>query len=755
MKKTAYKGKYIGVPSPVQDAWDKVCGKTQFADDLPFANMLWGKVLHSPFAHARIVKIDASKALALPGVQAVISYKDSPKTPYNRIMRWAKDGLPATELALDSTVRFVGDKVAAVAAETEEIAQKALKLIDVEYEELPAVFCPEKALEKGATKLYPKGNLLHRLDSSCGDVKKAFSNADFVVKNSLATQIIHHGAIEPHVCIARWANEDELHVWEPQQGVHRVQIMLGKIFGLPYSKIHVHSPAIGGTFGGKDGILLQPIALLLSKKAGGRPVKIRYNRTESMQSTYTRHAINLYGKMGVDKGGKISAFSIHSYMSAGPYCGGSINVQNAMCGKMFKVYNVPNMLFSGRAAYTNTPVGGAMRGFGSPKIFAALELLVNQAAAAVGMDPAEFRLKNLVEAHSQDPISKISLGSARAKECLQQGVNAFAWHKKMANRAKKCTKTYAYGYGLATAMHGNGVAPFSPDITVAELFLNEDGSLHLRTGLTDHGAGTYTLEKQIVCEVLQVSPQKVFVSLPSTDNCPYDMGSGASRNTWSGGAAVQAVAKQMKATTRAVAAEMLCSAEEELLFKNGAYYCPKSKKAANFADIACHAYEKQNRKLAELISHCANTNAGSYGAHFAAVRVNKLTGQVDVLDYLAVCDVGSPLNPLLLEGQVEGAILMGLGMALFEGLELDEKGRAKNANLKKYTLPKASHMPNIRVMFVDNFEEGGPFGGKSIGEASIVPVVPAIVAAVNCALNTNFETLPLNPARVLAAINNT
>ena len=744
--------KYIGQPTPAIDAVAKVTGEAVYTDDLRFPGMLWGKVLTSPVAHARIRSIDTSRAEALPGVRAVITFRDSPKVRFNRIMRWARDGIPATERVLDDVVRFVGDEVAAVAADTEAIAQKALKLIQVDYEELPAVFDPEEALKEDAPRIYPEGNLLKAQRAECGDVDAALAGADVVVENALSTQMIHHGAIEPHQCIARWNRGDYLEVWEPQQGVHRVQIMLGQIFGLPYTKIAIHGGLIGGTFGGKDGVLLEPIALMLSKKAGGKVVKIRYNRTESMVSTYTRHAVKLYGRMAVQKDGAMTGFEIRSFMNSGPYCGGSINVQAAMCGKMFKVYQAPSQRFDGKAAYTNTPVGGAMRGFGSPKVFTALELLVNKAARAVQMDPVDFRARNLVRPYGLDRGANDTLGNARVHDCLVKGAELFRWKERLAGKAARETGRYVYGYGVATALHGNGVAPFAPDITVAELMVHEDGSVLLRTGLTDHGAGTYTLMKQIVAETLDIPFDQIELTHSDTHSCPYDMGSGASRNTWSGGAAVETVSRQMEQTLRAVAADALGCALEQVRHSGGAYWTEGSGARLTRADLACYAYDHQKRKLLETVSYCSDHNAGSYGAHFAEVRVDKQTGEVKVTDYLAVCDVGTALNPMLLEGQIQGAVLMGMGMALFEGLQLDEKGRPVNANLKKYRLPRSTDLPPISIHFVEEFEQGGPYGGKSIGEASIVPVVPAIVGAVNDALDADLHVLPLTPDRVKAAI---
>lgn len=744
--------KYIGKPTPTIDAAAKVTGEARYTDDLRLPGMLHGKVLTSPVAHARIKSIDTSRAEALPGVRAVITYQDSPDVTFNRIMRWAKDPLPATERVLDRVVRFVGDEVAAVAADTEAIARKAAGLIQVEYEEMPAVFDPEEALKEGAPLVYPEGNLLKAQRAECGDVDAALAESLVVVENRFATAMIHHGAIEPHVCIGQWHRGDFLEVWEPQQGVHRAQIMLGKIFGLPYTHITLHGELIGGTFGGKDGILLEPLTLLLSKKAGGRPVKIRYSRAESMVSTYTRHAIKLYGKMGVDRDGRMTGFEIRSFMNSGPYCGGSINVQSAMCGKMFKVYQTENQRFDGKAAYTNTPVGGAMRGFGSPKVFSTLELLVNKAARAVDMDPVEFREKNLVRPYGLDRGANDTLGNARVHDCLLRGAELFDWKRKWAERKSLEDGRYAYGYGVATALHGNGVAPFAPDITVAELMLHEDGSVLLRTGLTDHGAGTYTLMKQIVAETLDIPFDQIELTHSDTHTCPYDMGSGASRNTWSGGAAVETVSRQMANTLLEVAAAMLGCGKEAVRFEDGRYFTDGDDRRLTRADLACYAYDKQKRKILETVSYCSDHNAGSYGAHFAKVRVDKETGEVKVMDYLAVCDVGTALNPMLLEGQIEGAILMGMGMALFEGIELDDKGKPVNASFRKYRMPRSTDVPPITIRFVEEFEQGGPYGGKSIGEASIVPVVPAIVGAVNDALDRELEVLPLTPQRVLEAL---
>ncbi|MEL7608102.1 MAG: xanthine dehydrogenase family protein molybdopterin-binding subunit [Bacillota bacterium] len=742
--------RHIGKPQPIFDAKEKVTGEMIYADDLFFSNMLYGKILTSPVAHAKIKLIDTIQAEQLLGVRAVVTYKDAPDVLYNRNMQWINDDKPATERVLDKVVRYVGDRVAAVAADTEEIARKAVSLINVEYEELPAIFDPEEALKENAYPLYPEGNLVREQIKACGDVDQALNDSYHVTQNTVSTAMVHHGAIEPHICIAHSSREGEISIWEPQRAPFRTQIMLGKIFNIPYSKIHVHGTSMGGSFGSKEGLMIEAIAVLLAQKTG-RHVQIRYDRKESMVSTFTRHATKFYGKMGINEQGKITALDLKAIINTGPYCGDTTNVQGSMCSKMFKLYQIPNMRFVGQPAYTNTQLGGAMRGYGSPALFYALELLVNKAAKELNMDPVEFRMNNLVEPYGIDPTDQRSLGNARIKDCLQKGNQLFNWKEKRTRQKSLNTERYAYGYGVATTIHGNGVAP-APDITVVSLALNEDGSMLLRTGISDHGAGTYTVLKQIAADILDMPMEALALTHTDTFSGLYDRGAGSSRNTWVGGAAVAEVAQRMKNTMIRIASEVFGVSAEEIILEDEVFKTKDNKAKIDKKGIACYAYQVKRVKLIETLSYDSPRNAGSYGAHFAGVQVDKFTGEIKVEDYVAVCDVGTALNPLLLEGQIEGAILMGLGMALFEGLQLDEKGVPKNASFKKYHMPKARDMPKITIHFVEAYEEGGPFGAKSIGEAAIVPVAPAIVNAVNDALETELTELPLLPDKILKAI---
>lgn len=744
--------KYIHHPVPMDDVIGKVTGQAVYVDDIHLQNMLHAKILYSPYAHAKLLSIDTKEAEALPGVHAVISIHNAPDTLYNRILRNLNDPLPRTERMFDSTLRGVSDAVAAVAADTEEIAQKALKLIKVEYEPLPVVLDPEDALKEDSVKLYPDGNLLKHQFRECGDVDRAFEEAPVKIHSETRTKAVHHAALEPHGYIARWTMDNNVEIWGPEQGVHRTQIMLAGILGLPISKVQYHGLLIGGAFGGKDGIIGEAYAALLSKYSGGRPVKLLYTRKAAMTCVYTRHAMNMYTDLGLTEDGEITSILFRGFMNAGPYCGGSINVLDAMCGKMFKVYRAPNQRFDGRAVYTDSLVGGAMRGFGSPKVFTALEIAVSQAARKLNMDPVELRLKNLALPYDKDPLTGDSLYNGHARDCLIKGRGLFRWDERKRDIPSKNTERYAYGLGVATAMHGNGVAPFAPDITVASIQLNEDGSILLRTGVADHGAGTYTLMKMIAAEILDMPLEQICLVHSDTYAGEYDTGAGASRNTWTGGSAVAEAAKKTREKLREIASEMLEVPADRIELKDGEFRRVDGLAGVNRKDIAWYAMDKKRMKLTEAVSYASRHNAGSYGAHFCEVRVDKETGHVKVMDYTAVCDVGTALNPLLLSGQIEGAIAMGIGMALYEELKLDENGIPVNANFHKYHVPRASEMPRMTIDFVEDYEEGGPFGGKSIGEASIVPVAPCVINAVNDALGANLTDLPITPEKILAEL---
>jgi CO/xanthine dehydrogenase Mo-binding subunit len=744
--------KYVGKRYPMVDAVAKVTGTTIFTDDMFFPGMLYGKVLFSPIAHGRITSIDTSKAEALPGVHAVISHHDSPSVGYNSIMRSIDDEFPKTMKVLDSTVRYVGDPVAAVAADTERIAAAAVKLIEVTYQELPAVFEPEDALKDGAYPIHPGGNLIKDMLVSCGDCDAAMAEADQVFESVASTQRIHHGSMETFVVSAHWSPDGILSVWSPNHSAYGAMFILSNIFEVPMSRIRFYRMPIGGSFGSKTHVVLEPLALLLARKSG-RHVRLRYNRAESIISTNTRHAYKIYIKTAVTREGTVTAQDLRVYLNAGPHNRTTTSLAGAMFGKIPKLYRVPNLRLHGLPTYTNGPLGGAMRGFGSPAGFFAIELQMDRIAKALGIDPVELRRRNLVHPYDIEPVNKTNIGNARVLDCLERGAEAFGWEER--RRQVSADGRYKLGCGVAVGLHGNGVYPIFPDMTSMTLMLQEDGSIRVSTGLCEMGAGTYTILPQLIGEVLSIPPERIDVLPNDSPHSPFDYGASASRNTWVGGNAALELAGKIRDKLIHYAAEKFGVEETNIALDEQGLFTLNGAHRASRQEIILYAYHKHRVRFMESVDYASKANAGSFGAHFAQVRVDSLTGEVQVLEYVAACDVGRALNPMLLEGQIEGSIHMGIGYALTEEVKVDPgTGRVTNASFKHYQLIKPAEMPRIKVIFVEELEEAGPFGAKSIGEAALVPVAPAVVNAINHALGTEFSDLPVTPAKILGKIQN-
>lgn len=742
---------YIGKPRPIRDAVEKVTGQTIYTGDMCFPNMLYGKILFSPHAHAIIKNIDTSEAESLAGVKAVVTHLNSPQKKYNSALRFINHDIPATEKIFDDKVRFVGDRVAAVAAETLQIAREAINLIKVEYKKLPTVFNPKEALEPNAPLIHPLGNLVKEIKKEIGNVDKTMSQGDYIIESRFSTQMIHHCALEPHICVAHWSKGKKLRVWCPSQNVFATRIILSDLFDLSLNKVKVIKPSVGGAFGGKLETVLSPVASLLAIKTGNY-VRLGLNREETMVSTRVRGAYNLYLKTAVSKKGKFKAQEIKVISNTGAYATSALNVVGAMAAKAFMLYRIPNQRFIGLPVYTNSPIAGAMRGYGSPPLFAALETHVDKIARKLKFDPVELRLKNLVHPHDINPLNKKSLGNARIIDCLEKGSqDYYEWSNKI--KAQESNR-YRIGIGCACAVHGNGVFPFHQDFTTMTLKLNEDGSASLFTGTHDIGEGANTVFSQIISEVLKISPDKIEIIEADTEKTSYDLGVYASRNTWVGGSAAKKVAEKVLNSLIELAAEYFKVSSNYIKFSKGFFYNIKNKsKKITINNLVVYSQKEKQQEVIESYSHRSQANPGSYGAHFACVKVDVISGEVTVLHYTAVHDVGKAINPLLLEGQIEGGIQMGLGYALTEELELDKNtGKITNPNLNKYSIIKAKNMPKPNIMLVEEHEKQGPFGAKSIGEIATIPVCPAVINAVNDALGVSFDKLPITPDKILSAV---
>lgn len=733
---------YIGKSYPVHDAEEKVRGAVKYVDDLKPSGMLYGRLLCSPRAHARILSIDASAAEALPGVHAVAHCFNSPATLYNSAKRYSQHDMRPDESVFPPIVRHHGDRVAAVAAESEAIAKQALRLIKVEYEDLPLVLDVEKALEPSAFPIHSGGNLLGSLTFTAGDVATAFKSCAHIVEGRYTVPMVHHYAMEPHACIARW-QQGKLTVTTPTQNIFAIRLVLSEIFGIGMNKIQVSQSTVGGGFGSKYESVLEPVAAQLSRMCGGRPVRIALDRKDNIISTKTRHAAVMYVKMGLDDDGAIKALDYDFYVNAGAYAGSTMNIVACMGTKGMMLYRIPNMNFTGRGIYTNTPVGAAMRGYGSPQVIFALEMTVNKAARAIGMDPAALRRKNLVVPGDVQPCNGASLGNARAVECLDRVMELAGWQNRGPTREGEVVRAL----GLACGVHGNGLYPKMIDVTTVTVRLQEDGTITVYTGNQDMGQGLIRVVTLVAAETLKVPPEQLEVIHSDTDYTGLDMGTSASRGTWMGGRATQLACEAFMKLLTNEGAKMLGLHAGECVHLPG---CIASRNApdrqVSFKQIAIHG--QQASRLGELcltLPYYSEGAPGTYAAHIAQVAVNTTTGAIKVEKYYAVHDAGQIINPMMVEGQIEGGIHMGLGYALFEELKVDgETGRITNASAARYPILKADEMPPIvSETLADGHEEHGPYGAKSCSEIVVVPVAPAVADAVSTALGCDITSLPV------------
>lgn len=747
---TALKQKYgniLGRGTPVMDAGKKVTGQLRYVDDIKLPGMLFGKILFSPYPHARILEIDTSEAEKMPGVYAAVCYRDAPDVRYNG--NGEDSEILPSEKIFDQEVRYAGDRVAAVAAESEQIAAEALKKIRVSYEPLPYYLDPEEAAKDGAYPIHEHGNILMEVDNVVGDMEEGFRQADFVFENKYQVPAIHHGAIEPHVSISFWDMDGKLTVFTPTQDVFGQRKNLAKIFTLPMNKVRVVSPAMGGGFGSKIDLVTEPVGALLAKKCG-RPVKVRYSRREDIRSGLTRHAETIYVKTGVKKDGTITACDYKVYLNAGAHSGATMSVTWAAGGKFLKLFKIPNMHYHAIPVYTNTTVAGAMRGFGSPQLFFALNAQFNEIASRLSMDLCTLELKNMFRPKDLDGKGE-NLGNFKIQECLKKGKELFGWEKewKLQEESKQKEGRFRIGVGMAAAPHGSSLYGVMPDTCGVSIKMNEDGSLTMFTGVSDMGNGSNTTQRMYVSEVLGIPEEYIAVVRTDTETTLYDVGAYASRGTYVGGGAALKAARMVKRKVLREASELLeLPSSQIVLRENRAVCCFDETRFVTMKQVAEHAHEKE-RDIA--ISAIYGTKAApiSGGVHFAKVQVDMDTGEVRVLKYAAVHDVGKPINPLGLEGQVHGGIQMGLGYALSEGLSFLPNGKIKETRFRDCHLFTADQMPEITVAFLDSYEQTGPCGAKSVGECATVPAAAAAANAVSNAAGHYFCSLPIRKEQIM------
>ena len=746
-----------------------VTGAPAFTDDIQMAGMLIGKILPSPHAHARIKRIDTRKAQALPGVHAVLTYKDVPRVPHTTAGQAWPEPSPYDTYLLDSKVRFVGDRVAAVAAETRAIAEKAIRLIEVDYDVLPAVIGMEDAMSPGApvihdepdsTKIYdPLRNIAGYILREIGNVEEGFRESDYIVEREFRTHRQQHTPLEPHITICWLDGNGRLVIRTSTQVPYHCRRQVGMILQLPVSQIHVIKPRIGGGFGGKQEMLLEDIcgALTLATR---RPVKMEYTRAEEFYMARSRHPQILRIKMGVKSDGTLIANQMTVMATTGAYGSHCGTVQGNTGSKVLPLYRTPHMRFECHVVYTNMPVAGAFRGYGCPQGFFAQESVVDEIAEHLQMDPVEFHLKNAIRLSDIDRLSA-QLGEGREglprvirscglPECIQEGAEAIGWKEKRGEHTGS-NKHLKRGVGMSCCMQGSGIA--GVDWASAFLKMNEDGSFFLQVGASDVGAGADTVLSQIAAESLGVTLDKIVITSGDTDSTPFDVGAYASSTTIISGGAVKKAAEKVREQVLAQASKMLDAPVEQLSWgRNEVFTTCVCRKSVSMAEIAMQSLYKEKHQIMDGASHFNTDSPPPFCATFAEVEIDTETGQVKVLHLASAVDPGTAVNPMQAEGQVEGAVTQGMGFALTEELVLDEAGRPLNANFLDYKILSAKDMPKLTTLLVETHEPLGPFGAKSISEVPINGPAPAIANAIYNAIGVRIRKLPIRPVDVLRAL---
>ncbi len=757
------------------DARPLVTGAPVYAAEFEQPGMLHARILHSPHAHANIRHIDTSRALALPGVWAVLTHHDLPRVAHTTAGQPYPELSPYDMYVLDSRARYVGDWVAFVAAETLAIANAALQLIEVDYEILPAVFDPLEAMRDGAPQLHELDGTHPNLGKHLGDIYDAEHNvvahevitngdfeaamreADIIVEGEYRVPHIAHAMLEPHVCVAYMDGYDRLIVVSSTQVPFHTRRKLAAVLQLPIARVRVVKPRVGGGFGGKQEMLLEPVAAALAMKTR-RPVRIEYTRQEEFTSGRLRHPMVITMRSGVKRDGTLVAISMRSLGNAGAYGTHSLTVTRATGHKTLCLYRAQAYYFEATAAYTNLPVTGAMRGYGAPQGFFALESHIDEIARRLNMEPLAFRRKNHVQKGDWDPIegeeidgvwhSKRQFRSCGLPECIEKGAAAIGWNEPFDRGDGNPLRR---GRGMAIAMQGSGVLGF--EIGGASIKLNEDGSFNVMTGATDIGQGSDTVLAQIAAEVLGVGMEKIVMHSSDTDSSVFDYGAYASSTTYISGGGVKIAAEKVRQQILEVAGDLLDCAVEDMSILDGVIYTPRGRSSLTIADIANETlYGRHRQQIMAKGDFWADDSPAPFYAQFIEVEVDTETGQVRVTKAANALDLGRAINPALATGQVEGAVTMALGYALSEEVKFDEQGRVRNAGFVDYKVMSTLDMPAMTTFLVEDTEDTGPFGAKSAGEVPINCMAPAVANAVYDAIGIRIRNLPITPEKVLQAL---
>lgn len=765
----------VGKPEPKVDAIKLAKGNPAFVDDVEFRGMLYAKLLTSPHAHARILDIDDAEAMTMPGVHAVIHYKNVDRVLYASGGQSYPNPPPFDQVCFDNKVRFVGDRVAAVAAETLEIAEDALKRIKVEYEVLPAVFDEREAIKTGAPVIHDESdaidihdaqhNIVHHIEAQVGDVEKAFLEADHVFEHTYRVHQVQQCPMEPHIAISYWDADERLVLRTSTQVPFHVRRMVAPLLGLPVKRIRVIKPRIGGGFGAKQEMLIEDIVGLLTIKTG-QPVRLELTREEEFVSSRSRHPQTITYKSGVSKDGILTAQKMTLLGNTGAYGTHGLTVQTVSGLRGLSTYNCDNKQFDCKVIYTNIPVPGAYRGYGAPQALHALECHMDEIAQGLGMDVIEFRRKNWIKVGDGINIAPhlgegdketvtsvpIVLSSALA-ECVELGQRAIRWHRRYDPEWRVVAdKPYLRrGLGMAVCMHGTAIPGL--DMGGASIKINDDGSFNVLVGATDLGTGSDTVLAQIAAEVLGVPLEDIIIYSSDTDMTPFDTGAYASSTTYISGTAVKLAAEGVREQIKERAALMLGLSDWQDVSLRDRRAVSADGRYVSIEEIALHSlHQDQQRQIMYTASFVSNDSPPPFASQFVEVEVDIQTGQVEVKKMVMAVDAGVVINPLTASGQVEGGMTQALGYAHCEEMAYDEQGRMLNPQFGPYKIYRADEMPEMDVILVQTLEPTGPFGAKAIAEIPKDGLAPAMSNAIFNATGVRIRDIPYTPERVYKAL---
>lgn len=768
----------IGKKTVRKDGIAKVTGYEKFASDIYLPNMLYARVLKSPYAHARVKFIDTSEAEKMGAV--VITFKDVPNVKFNPRLVSVREATYKDWRVLTDKPLFVGEPIAAVAAETEELAQRALEAIKVEYEVLEPSFDPFESMKPGKPQLHDtiilndreirvENNIACTLEIDEGDVEKGFQEADVIIEREYRSNRRYHMQLETKVAVVDPAPDGSITIWCTTQTIHNTRLLIHEIFGIPMSKINVKKVALGGGFGSSiQTNIVVPIAVALALKAR-RPVKLLYTREEDMHE-HASYTLIMKFKLGAKRDGKLTAGQFDLILDIGAHQIQAYPLLGCAAGWWVSLYKLPNLRYRGKAVYTNKVPSCALRGYGNPQVTWAVESIMDELAEELGMDPLELKLKNYVGLGDvfwgQGPTVKSVIQSCGVEEIVRRGAELIGWkdRPKPGEQKGRFRRGIGFGRGFHTSSAGSPVPGAAIDFSGAILKVNPDGTVDYITAVMDHGGGSIEAHAKIIAEELGLPLECVNIVTPDSATTVYDVCTHASRGVYAGGGAALEAAREVKRKLFELASKVLGAYPHALKIRydegrrQGVIYVEGIKgKEITIGELAELARQRSWGTIAAVVSLRQPACPPHFTGYFVEVEVDTETGVVKLKRVVAGADAGTVINPDLAAGQIHGGFAMGWGMAILEDLPYDPRtGDMMNKGfIIDYKIPTAKDLVDLdkfEVFFVETYEPTGPFGAKGLGEGALNPVAGAIANAIYNAIGVRFYELPITPDKILEAL---